>query len=164
MILHLAKDLVIFLTFCEDAKKRSKELLEKSLSCYFEMKKCPPDKVFYQPSGKPSFASGKRFLSISHCKDLYGVCISSKEVGLDIESLSEKRERVAEKYFTEEEKRLPFSLVWTGKEALSKISGKGLSVISKIEVKGDLALFQGEEYPLFTKEIRGYRVTVAEKR
>ena len=163
MILSLREDLVVFLTFCENAKEESKTLLNRALTEYFRMKKAPPVEVVYLPSGKPAFCSGKAFLSVTHTEGLYAVCFSEKEVGIDCEKTDTEKERVKKKYFDPEEEKLPFSLVWTGKEAVAKITGEGLSAISSIKVRRDQAFYHDKKYRLYEKEIRGYRITVAEK-
>lgn len=161
MILSLSPDLVIYLTFCKKAKEKSKEILSQSVKAYFRDFGVSPEEVYDLPSGKPIFASGRRFLSVTHSGDLFAVCFSTKKVGIDAELWREEKERVREKYFFPEEKTLPFSLVWTGKEAVSKISGQGLSVTKKILVSGDKAFFEGKKYALLTRKIRDYRITVA---
>lgn len=163
MILSFREDLVVFLSFCENAKEESKTLLQRALTEYFDFVKRPPEEVIYLPSGKPAFASGKLFLSVTHCDTLYAVCFSARPVGIDGERSDTEKKRVKEKIFDEVEKSLPFSLVWTGKEAVAKISGKGLSALSQIKVREGKAFYEGKGYPLIQKEIRGYRITVAEK-
>ncbi len=85
----------------------------------------------FDTKGKPYFAQLDACISISHSAHFAAVLISDSQsiaVGVDIEepSLTEERQhRLAERFFTENEKRayqngMPFYEIWTRKEALFK--------------------------------------------
>ena len=87
--------------------------------------------------GKPYFKELPLQFSVSHTEDLW-VCLISDDtdpVGVDIQQIKETRqERVAERYFTNEEKEYlkenceaAFFEIWTRKEAYAKYKGSGLT-------------------------------------
>ena len=90
--------------------------------------------------GKPYFKSLPLCFSITHSADLCALALSDKNVGIDLEFYSEKRNyiSVAKRFFNAEQyegicrsatPELDFLAVWTKKEALGKLCGKGLSYI-----------------------------------
>ena len=89
---------------------------------------------------KPYFEHSNLQFSLSHSEGLAVVALSDIPVGVDIELLDIERDtsRLIDRFFNEEEKALlkessdpslSFYTIWTKKEALLKISGKGLSGI-----------------------------------
>ena len=85
--------------------------------------------IRYQPNGKPCFADGKAFLSISHTKGYVSVIVSqTHEVGIDIETVSERVHKVAHKFVRHDEllpedpaeKTLALLLIWSAKETMFK--------------------------------------------
>lgn len=90
-------------------------------------------------SGQPYFIGLNLFCSISHSANRIAVCYSSEPIGIDIESHKQRNfDRLVEHYFHSSEQtlysglsvseRLPwFYRQWTGKEAIVKASGDGLS-------------------------------------
>ena len=140
--------------------------LNEAASEFFEKTGLPPQNVLKMPSGKPYFPKGTWHLSPAHTGEEYAVAFAPYPIGLDLERDEVKKERVAEKYFTEEEKKLPFSLVWTAKEAVSKISGEGLSAVGKIHLSGDgtEAEKDGEKYEIFSVVESGVRTTLARRK
>ena len=92
-------------------------------------------------NGKPYFSSHRNiFFNISHSGNMAACVFSDKEIGLDIEKVDVPDFKVAEKYFTENEKKYiqhhpspvlrnqAFYKIWTLKESFVKATGKGLSV------------------------------------
>lgn len=90
--------------------------------------------VKYTGFGKPFLQNGinKKHISITHSGDFSGVIINpDKLVGIDIERISKRIERVSARFLSDEE--LGFidkekflehlTICWTAKEALFKISG-----------------------------------------
>ena len=87
--------------------------------------------------GKPYFKELPLQFSVSHTEDLWVCLISDGKdpVGVDIQQIKEtRRERVAERYFTDEEKEYlnendedVFFELWTRKEAYAKYTGRGLT-------------------------------------
>ena len=101
--------------------------------------------VCYDASGAPSLPNGP-FLSISHTADYAAVCVSPDPVGIDIERIGTRVQRVVSQFLKEEELVLlqmvsnvtdssvlplpdvePFSLAlhlaWSAKEAIYKVLG-----------------------------------------
>jgi len=90
--------------------------------------------VKYTGFGKPFLQNGikKKHISITHSGDFSGVIINpDKLVGIDIERISKRIERVSSRFLSDEEltfiDRKNFlehlTICWTAKEALFKISG-----------------------------------------
>ncbi len=90
------------------------------------------DEVIYAPSGKPEFADGSVYLSISHTRDWVAAAVADCPVGLDVERWGKRALRVAGRFLSAEERRLlsPDSaeeiatLLWSAKESLFKVSGR----------------------------------------
>jgi 4'-phosphopantetheinyl transferase len=98
----------------------------------------------YDVYGKPSLQNSPLFLSISHSKDRSAVIISdSHPVGIDIERISGRIERITGKFLTPdeeeqigEENRLEkLYVVWGAKESLYKIHGK-----PEVELQRDIQI------------------------
>lgn len=94
------------------------------------------------PENKPYFINLQLYFSLSHSNGIAGAVSSSNRVGIDVEYVDSNRDfsNLTNRFFTKDEKRLlassnnptfDFYSIWTKKEALSKISGKGLSEISE---------------------------------
>lgn len=114
-----------------------------------------------EANGKPFFCGGDYHLSVTHTDSFYLLAIAPFPIGVDAECEERKKERVAERFFDEEEKKMPFSLVWTAKEAVSKLTGEGLGAVGRIRVRGDRAYLDGNQYALSTEIREGIRITVA---
>lgn len=100
------------------------------------------------PSGRPYIIGRKNIdFNISHSKSL-AVCalsVGDGRIGVDTEPMIsavpiERQQRFAEKYFSENEKKLlenapdAFSRIWTSKEAYLKRDGKGIATdLSRID-------------------------------
>lgn len=93
-----------------------------------------------ESNGKPFFEDYPNFhFNISHCENLVAVAVADSSVGVDIEKVRETNLKIAERFFTDEEKDFvkdsnSFFYVWTRKEALLKRNGEGLKNISKADV------------------------------
>jgi 4'-phosphopantetheinyl transferase len=82
--------------------------------------------------GKPFLNEDHRHISLSHSRDFAAVIISEQPVGIDIQYLTEKIERIAPKFMTESElasvsqnHRLEhLHVYWGAKESLYKAYGK----------------------------------------
>ncbi|PRY16463.1 4'-phosphopantetheinyl transferase superfamily protein [Pontibacter ummariensis] len=104
--------------------------------------------------GKPFFPGHNLFVSISHAPQLAAVILSdTHEVGIDIEQISPKALRVADRFLTEEEKGYTASeeattcLYWSAKETLYKMySRKQLALKENLSVKPlvGLDILQGQ--------------------
>lgn len=107
-------------------------------------------------NGKPYIDDLGIHYSISHKKNYMVAVFSRKEVGIDIEIISDKNYmKIANRYFFEDEKsyigneksdlqkNIRFLEVWTKKEAYIKRYGLNLSYVNKIEVfKNDILTFR----------------------
>ena len=107
------------------------------------------DMLGYEPAfeygehGKPRIVATEKeqdashtFFNMSHCANAIGVAISDHEVGIDVESLGRYKPALAEYCMNEEELReideaddkdAMFTLLWTRKEALLKMTGEGIT-------------------------------------
>lgn len=90
-------------------------------------------KIVYGPERKPYLKNNSHNISISHSKNLTAILISKKKrVGLDLEFMSDKILRIADKFLRpeelesidEEQKIYHLYLHWCAKEALYKICDK----------------------------------------
>ena len=89
------------------------------------------------PSGKPFFANAAIHFNLSHSGGIVMAAFSGSPVGIDIESRGRCRDFVgiADRFFHPSEaaeiRQSPdedqFLRLWTGKEAMLKLSGEGLS-------------------------------------
>ena len=144
----------------EDAKASSHALLSRAVKAYFAAVGEAQEPVLRSSEGKPYFPSGKHFLSVTHTHGLYLAAFAPFPMGLDAEREDTVRSRVRSRYFTEEEKALPFAYVWTAREAVGKLAGKGLSDALSAEVKGETVCLHGKDYELRTVPVAGYVVTL----
>ncbi|MBQ1205070.1 MAG: 4-phosphopantetheinyl transferase family protein, partial [Alistipes sp.] len=92
-------------------------------------------------------------LSVSHTKDLLVVALSKDRVGVDIERLDRRYQRILAKYLTAEEQQLSAdphfpAAAWCAKEAIYKWAGiRGLS-FEEVQIQS----FDGE---YLTASVRG---------
>lgn len=95
------------------------------------------------PSGQPVAAEG--CVSISHSGGAVVCAVGDRPVGVDIEMIRPVRETVARRCFTagerallaaapEGERERCFWRVWTGKEAIAKLSGAGVAALRRVDV------------------------------
>ncbi|MBR1742986.1 MAG: 4'-phosphopantetheinyl transferase superfamily protein [Lachnospiraceae bacterium] len=97
--------------------------------------------ICYHENGKPYLGNRNGvFFNLSHSGEYVICAVSEKEVGCDVEKISEYREGVAKRFFssseyemlldlkTEQEKAEIFFRLWTLKESYIKAIGKGLSM------------------------------------
>lgn len=96
--------------------------------------------IIYLPSGKPRFANGKLYLSISHTKNYVAVLFSEKgEVGIDIETISERIIKLKSRIVSVNESAasaLDILLHWSAKETVFKILDiEGLDFTKNLRVE-----------------------------
>jgi hypothetical protein len=81
--------------------------------------------ISYLPIGQPVWVDGSRKVSISHTRGYVAAAVSSQDIGIDIEYVSERIRRVTSRYLRADE---PFArlstllIAWTAKEALYKVA------------------------------------------
>jgi phosphopantetheine--protein transferase-like protein len=104
------------------------------------------------------------FFSLSHCEEVVAVAISRKPVGLDVEKVSDRMEKIKDKILTQreftryeerEDKSLYLAEKWTQKESIFKMQGGKAFIPNKIET---------EDYKTHTarlKDLDGYLFSVA---
>ncbi len=89
----------------------------------------------YNEHQKPYLADKAAFFSISHCNRAVSVGVSSHEIGVDIEAITEVRQNVLERMFDEAERNsiknvknpaFAFTKLWTEREAFAKCTGHGI--------------------------------------
>ncbi|MEJ8758155.1 4'-phosphopantetheinyl transferase superfamily protein [Pontibacter sp. H259] len=110
--------------------RRQKEWLASRALVYSLLQQFTPDTPVLQRTihGRPVFEQAPYFVSISHSPGLAAVIVSDKyEVGIDVELLSPKALRVANKFLNEDEKNYTCGeeaktcLYWSAKETLYKM-------------------------------------------
>jgi hypothetical protein len=104
-----------------------KRLIEKAGIAYLLTMFHPQETLEYNLNGKPFFLSGSHSISISHSKNWIGLAWSSLEnLGLDIETIHERIQKVSDRYLHPDESVFVQSLkdktiVWCIKECLIKL-------------------------------------------
>lgn len=87
-------------------------------------------------NGKPFIKNSPLQFNLSHSGDLVLCLCGTEKVGCDIQTKCEYKEKVAKRFFTEneynllcksEEKELDFTRIWTMKESILKYNGDGIS-------------------------------------
>lgn len=102
------------------------------------------DSVYKDNFGKPFLNNYEGHISFSHCLDYAAVIYGSDPVGIDIERLNPKIERIASKFLSDKE--LAFidknfllkhlTICWTIKESVYKYYGrKNLAFIENIQIE-----------------------------
>ena len=95
------------------------------------------DKIVVDKNGKPYIPGNPIYFSISHSGTKAMVVFSDSEVGCDVQEMKKKAVSLADKYFTDDEKKeiddsedpvRTFYKLWTLKECYMKSSGKGLAL------------------------------------
>ena len=94
----------------------------------------PPHILYHDPNDIPQLESGQQ-LSISHTKNLAGIALGTKPLGIDIEVFRPKIRRIATRFLHADETFVlngdqvieKLTLIWTAKEALYKaLNQKGI--------------------------------------
>lgn len=131
-----------------------------------ELERLGAENISYLKNGKP--VADNLFVSISHSNGRCAVCVSEREVGIDIEKIADRDfEKIVRKTFSKKEREYYFNSkspqtfyeIWTRKEAHSKISGEGIRDIMKAT-----DTFSLEGYEFKTQIQDGFVLTTCEKR
>ena len=139
----------------------------------------------YDLNGKPHLDSGSHRVSVSHSGEFAAVvCSENRSVGIDIEKIKDRVERVKDRFLREDElknistdNRLEqLYIFWGGKEALYKLHGKpDVDFRKDIHIhpfdylcntnqtcSAALRLYDTrKDYTLFYEKIDGYMLVVA---
>ena len=110
-------------------------------------------------ASKPRFAHGPDF-NISHSGQ-FVVCALSQhgQLGIDIERIRAIRGMPFARYLNEEvctvseTDPVPFFNLWSKKEAVAKTRGEGIKALSRIEVNGEQADYQEQNWYLHAVDI-----------
>lgn len=123
--------------------------------------------------GKPYFEGINICLSISHSGHYAAVCIDDSEIGIDIESVRDVNMKIAERFFTDDERESircsdDFFRIWTMKESFIKAIGKGLScpLGSFSVINSDnqpYVEYDGRQYRLITGEAEGCKYSICKE-
>lgn len=116
---------------------------EKDTDFYIEksLKFLGKDTSFSRKNGKPYRADC--YIGVTHTDDIILVAIADFDFGIDCESLNRvvpNRDRIADKYFTENERvyinddNTRFLEIWVKKEAYVKFNGDGLKKMKNTDV------------------------------
>ncbi len=90
--------------------------------------------VFYTENGKPYLNDG-RFISVTHSGKYCILAVFDMPVGVDIEKVGRVGQSVSNRFFTADEQEWAESdetrltVLWTLKEALSKLTGDGIKML-----------------------------------
>ena len=126
------------------------------------------DAILRTAEGKPYLPGGPEF-SLSHGGGLAALLISDVPCGVDVEradrAVSERiRERAFQRIFQREEadSERAFSWLWTRKEAVMKLDGRGLGLDpQRFSVLGARTHLDGREIALATQIVRGHFISIA---
>lgn len=114
--------------------------------------------------GKPVFSETQKiYFSISHSKDIVVLAFGKSPLGVDIEYIKQANLKIAKRFFTKEEydhlleqdeekQGNVFCRMWTGKEAVVKAVGSGLSLpLDSFSVLNKIITVSGKLYELHWK-------------
>ncbi|MDE5740645.1 MAG: 4'-phosphopantetheinyl transferase superfamily protein [Bacteroidaceae bacterium] len=114
----------------------------------------------------PAFSSPDVHFNLSHCRQAVACVVASCEVGIDIESIGRYKEPLARHVLNDQElasvqqaadPQLAFTRYWTQKEAIVKLTGRGIDddLRNLLLIYNNVSLHT-EEHP-----DKGYVLTVA---
>lgn len=139
-------------------------LLIKAIKTYYP-KTVLPLEIETNQFGKPMIKGADNLnFNLAHSQDIAVCAISDKPLGLDAEHISRVSEKIRDRYFTENEKKLDFGYIWTRKEAVVKAEGTGITVgLDKFDVSNDTATLNGRTYTLqtFKSEVSDHYISLA---
>lgn len=116
------------------SETRKKEWLTVRMLLDYVLKIANPYEIIYDEKGKPHLKDGNGHISFSHTQNFAAIIFHPKKnVGIDIESIHERIEKISQKFvsavensFIKKEKRIEsLHIIWGVKEVLFKIYGKG---------------------------------------
>lgn len=126
--------------------------------------------------GKPYFLNAEKLhFSISHSGNYAMVVMSDKEIGCDIQQITEVKSSIADRFFSADEisyikSTSDFFRIWTLKESFIKAVGKGLAMpldsfcIKGLDSEEPYCEYNGNLYRFKEPyKIKGYSIAVCEK-
>lgn len=130
-----------------------------------------PYSIAHTPGGKPYAETCDIQFSLSHSGNYAAAALAESDIGIDIETPREADLKLAERYFSPDERsRLEaaddaareFLRIWTRKESLLKAAGIGITTpLSDICVLGDKVKFNGIDYSITTVCEEAYILSAA---
>lgn len=139
-------------------------LLIKAIKTYYP-KTVLPLEIETNQFGKPTIKGVSDFyFNLAHSQDIAVCAISDKPLGVDTEHISRVSEKIRDRYFTENEKKLDFGYIWTRKEAVVKAEGTGITVgLDTFDVSNDTTTLNGRTYTLqtFKSEVSDHYISLA---
>lgn len=145
-----------------EAALDSRKLLPVAVEEYCRLVGAEPKEVHFTEAGKPYFPGFHgHFLSVTHTGSFLLFAFAPFPIGVDAEPEGAVRSRVALRYFTPFEQSLPFAQVWTGREAVAKLTGVGLSHALKVRLTPTGAMLENSEFHLDSFVLEGTRITCA---
>ena len=136
----------------KEQSKIGRKLLLRGLLTEYGFSDLP--EISFGEYGKPFFKSYPSIhFNISHCDRAVACIISEQPVGIDVECINPFDKDLAEYISSAEELNdiltnrnpaLAFTLLWTKKESLCKLTGKGLNTRNDIQsiLTSNFAIFQ----------------------
>ena len=116
--------------------------------------------------GKPAFRENRAVqFNISHSHDTVLLAFGDRPLGADIEFVGKANLKIAKRFFAEEEYDFlsgqkeadrgdAFCRIWTGKEAVGKAEGSGLSLIfDRFSVLGKTVEINEKKYELYQRKM-----------
>lgn len=95
-----------------------------------QVAKVPEMEVRKDHFGKPHLANDHRFMSLSHCQGYAAAIASEAPVGVDVEMVSSRVQRIKDRFLSEQEQALlgqsdaALVLAWSAKESVYKMHGE----------------------------------------
>lgn len=143
--------------------------LEEALKC-FSAHSCDKE-IALTKKGKPYFKNIKNiYFSLSHSGSIALCAVSDKEVGADVQLITDFCEKICKKYFSKDEEKYIFASsaqkdkterffrIWSLKEAYVKMTGEGLSGFKKLSLSEDANILEDAYFAEFN--IDGYKASV----
>lgn len=101
------------------------------------------DSLVISGTGKPFLKGNELYFSLSHSGERAMCALSDREIGCDCQKILPYKQRIAQKYFSQNEIELiknshnadaEFTRIWSLKESLVKLTGEGICGMSKADV------------------------------
>lgn len=147
--------------------KREENRLQSLGAGYFIKKYTDSEESLYYNEYHKPFKKGE-FFNLSHSREYVVFIKDTEECGIDIEYITEYKEKLIPYAFSLEEqkeikKSKDFYSSWTRKEALGKANGNGLidETIKKIPSKEGIITYKDKNYTIKTVYYKDYVISIA---